>query len=207
MSKEQKDSRVIFAENLKLLIAKSGKSRQTISEDIGVAYSTFSEWCSGKKYPRIDKIELLSQYFKVPVAQLVGGQAVSTPIEMTTFKNSRSTFVENLHFYMAKSGKSRKVVAEAIGVSYFTFSDWCNGKKYPRVEKIDALAKYFGIPTSDLVGAKTVFQESSNIDNEMLSVISRLFTDAPFLALVMKINTFDSHKITALESLIGAFDK
>lgn len=37
---------------------------------------------------------------------------------------------------MGKHDKSRKDVSEAIGVSYFTFSDWRNGKKYPRIEKL-----------------------------------------------------------------------
>lgn len=32
-----------------------------------------------------------------------------------------------------------------------TFSDWVNAKTYPRIDKIEMMANYFGISKSDLV--------------------------------------------------------
>ena len=32
-------------------------------------------------------------------------------------------------------------------------SDWVNGKKFPRIDKIELLAQYFGIQKSDLIEA------------------------------------------------------
>jgi transcriptional regulator with XRE-family HTH domain len=66
----------------------------------------------------------------------------------------KETFAENLKMYMALSGKSRKDVCEALGYSYFTFSDWVNGKKMPRMDKVEQLANYFGILKSDLIEEK-----------------------------------------------------
>ena len=63
-------------------------------------------------------------------------------------------FSENLKMYMALSGKSRKEICEALGYSYFTFSDWVNGKKMPRMDKVEQLANYFGILKSDLIEEK-----------------------------------------------------
>ena len=51
-------------------------------------------------------------------------------------------------------GKSRKDVCEALGISYYTFSDWCNAKKFPRINSLEALANYFGIEKSDLLENK-----------------------------------------------------
>ena len=56
--------------------------------------------------------------------------------------------------YMQASGKSRKDICQALGISYFTVSDWVNGKKYPRMDKIELLANYFGIQKSDLIELK-----------------------------------------------------
>jgi repressor LexA len=56
--------------------------------------------------------------------------------------------------YMALEGKSRKDVCEALGYSYFTFSDWVNGKKMPRMDKVEQLANYFRIKKSDLIEQK-----------------------------------------------------
>ena len=57
---------------------------------------------------------------------------------------------KNLLRLIKESGKSRKEISEAIGVSYSTFTDWANGRSYPRYEGIVALANFFGVPTSAL---------------------------------------------------------
>ena len=61
----------IFAKNLLYYIEISGRSQKEIAEEIGVSASTFNEWVKGKKYPRIDKIEKLSNYFRVPKSALI----------------------------------------------------------------------------------------------------------------------------------------
>ena len=66
----------------------------------------------------------------------------------------KEIFSKNLKRFMALEGKSRKDVCEALGYSYFTFSDWVNGKKMPRMDKVEQLANYFGILKSDLIEEK-----------------------------------------------------
>ena len=68
--------------------------------------------------------------------------------------NNKNIFASNLKHYMYINQKTRKDVSEAIGVSYYTFSDWVNGKKYPRMDKVELLAEYFGILKSDLIEEK-----------------------------------------------------
>ena len=70
--------------------------------------------------------------------------------------NNKNIFAANLKHYMRQNKKSRKEVASALGVSYYTFSDWVNGKKYPRMDKVEMLAAYFGILKSDLIEEKTI---------------------------------------------------
>ncbi len=121
---------------------------------MGVSTATFCDWVKGKKFPRIDKIELLAEYFGVQKADLIDHNPETNPevpSEKDESESMRKTFAANLKMQMAKHGKSRKDVSDAIGVSYFTFSDWVNAKKYPHMNKIEALANYFGIPKSDLI--------------------------------------------------------
>ena len=61
----------VFAKNLSCYVEMSGKTRGEICEDLGIAYSTFSEWINARKYPRIDKIELLANYFGIKKSQLI----------------------------------------------------------------------------------------------------------------------------------------
>jgi transcriptional regulator with XRE-family HTH domain len=69
--------------------------------------------------------------------------------------DNRNIFAENLRKYMALSGKSRRDVCEALDLGYSTFSEWINGNKYPRMDKVEKLANYFGILKSDLIEEKT----------------------------------------------------
>ena len=45
--------------------------RKKLSNDLKVKYTTLSDWINAKTYPRIDKIELLADYFNVTKADLV----------------------------------------------------------------------------------------------------------------------------------------
>lgn len=61
----------IFSRNLKKYIDQSGKTRKQICADLDLTYSTFTEWVNGNIYPRIDKIELLSNYFGIEKSDLI----------------------------------------------------------------------------------------------------------------------------------------
>ncbi len=69
--------------------------------------------------------------------------------------NNKNIFALNLKHHMKEHQKTRKQVCEDLGFSYYTFSDWVNGKKYPRMDKVEMLANYFGILKSDLIEEKT----------------------------------------------------
>ena len=68
---------------------------------------------------------------------------------------SKEVFSKNLQFYMDRSGKTQKELAEIMGVTAPTFHEWVKGKKYPRIDKVQKLADYFGILKSDLIEDKT----------------------------------------------------
>lgn len=64
---------------------------------------------------------------------------------------NKAIMAENIKYYMEKKNKTRNEICDDLGIKYTTFSDWVNGKKYPRIDKIEMLANYFGIEKSDLV--------------------------------------------------------
>lgn len=68
--------------------------------------------------------------------------------------DNKNVFASNLKRYMEVKGKTRNDISETLGISYFTVSDWVNGKKYPRMDKVEMLANYFGIQKSDLIENK-----------------------------------------------------
>ena len=67
---------------------------------------------------------------------------------------NKETFAKNLSYYLSINGRNQKEVAEYLGVAQSTFNEWANAKKYPRIDKIEKLANYFGILKSDLIEEK-----------------------------------------------------
>ena len=91
---------------------------------------------------------------------------------------SKEIFARNLRKYMEGMGKTQRDMAAIVGVSTATFSEWINAKKFPRIDKIEMLANYFGIQKSDLIEDKKPSAESSEelLDKE---IIERLMSLSP----------------------------
>lgn len=86
--------------------------------------------------------------------------------------NNKSIFAKNLKHQMDLHQKTRKEICEALGFSYYTFSDWVNGKKYPRMDKVELLADYFGILKSDLIEEKNEKPtENDGLPNSIMELI------------------------------------
>ena len=58
---------------------------------------------------------------------------------------------DNILYYMQLEKIERRDFAKAIGVPYSSLTDWINGNTYPRIDKIQKMADFFGIDKSDLV--------------------------------------------------------
>lgn len=101
---------------------------------------------------------------------------------MTSIGN-KQIFAKNLTHYIEKSGKTQKELAEIVGVATSTFNDWCKAKKYPRIDKIEILANYFGIQKSDLIEEKMTEADKKNSDT-VLSITKAVFRDDKLRAVV-----------------------
>lgn len=64
--------------------------------------------------------------------------------------NAREIFVKNLRYLMEAKGITQADICRELGVSSATASDWCNGKKYPRVDAMQRLADLLGVLYSTL---------------------------------------------------------
>ena len=98
--------------------------------------------------------------------------------------DNKYVFANNLNYYMKKYGKSRRDISEALGISYYTVTDWVNGKKYPRMDKVEMLAEFFCVLKSDLIEEKVVdrnlpqVQELTEGDQLLLELFRQIPEDA-----------------------------
>lgn len=61
----------VFAKNLAYYMTLFEKSRNKICTDLDIPYTTLADWLNAKKYPRIDKIEILALYFNINKSDLI----------------------------------------------------------------------------------------------------------------------------------------
>ena len=61
------------------------------------------------------------------------------------------TIAENLRRLLEYRGKTQADLAQYMGVSQATASNWCNGIKVPRMDKIDRMCKFLSCSRSDLM--------------------------------------------------------
>ena len=121
---------------------------------------------------------------------------------------SKEVFAKNLRYYMERKGKTQKELSEIVGVSAPTMNDWLKAKKYPRIDKIEILANYFGILKSDLIEEKSEEHKEMQEKNDTLAdIIVRMRTDEDFLSLVETLNTLDEEKIQGVKQMLSAFIK
>lgn len=67
----------------------------------------------------------------------------------STDENKR-IFARNFNYYLTINNKTQSDIVQDLKITASTVSDWSNGKKYPRVDKMQMLADYFGVLKSDL---------------------------------------------------------
>jgi len=66
--------------------------------------------------------------------------------------NDRENFRRNLNYFLSTSGKLQKDLADYVGAKTTTVSGWTRGVSYPRADAMEKIARFFGVPTSRLVG-------------------------------------------------------
>ena len=93
--------------------------------------------------------------------------------------NSRDIFINNLKTIMKERKVSRRQLAEGLNIPYTTLTDWCTGRIFPRVEKINLIADYFNIKKSDLIEEITDEDDDALYDDVVkVDVFSKLFLDS-----------------------------
>lgn len=104
---------------------------------------------------------------------------------MMTSNISKKTFSENLRSYMQKKGVNQADIGRELGVKYSAVSTWYNGQRFPRLEALNALAGYFGVSISELLGERVGKKKNTfTINNApLVPIIGEIACGKPIFAL------------------------
>lgn len=79
---------------------------------------------------------------------------------------NKEIMAKNILRLMELHGKDRKQVCNDLDISYTTFTDWVKAWTYPRIDKIELMAKYFGVKKADLVEEYKPEEQAYYLDDE-----------------------------------------
>lgn len=98
---------------------------------------------------------------------------------------NKEIMANNIRFYLSQNGISQTEICQTLGFSMSTFSDWVHAHTYPRIDKIELMANYFGIEKSDLVEERTKSQRAG----VAINVLGRVAAGIPINAITEIIDT------------------
>lgn len=116
---------------------------------------------------------------------------------------NKKAFAQNLLYYMERSGITQKELAEIVEVAPSTFNAWIKGVKYPRINRIEMLADYFGILKSDLIEEQTEEMREQKKNNKVIAnLVVRMQNDDAFFDAVKAIDNMEPEKLSSLLALL-----
>lgn len=67
----EEEYRKVFVKKLGYYMQLNGKNQMDLMKDLNLKSATVSSWCTGKKLPRMDKIQMLADYFHIEKSDLL----------------------------------------------------------------------------------------------------------------------------------------
>lgn len=65
------EQKKIFSQNLRRLLEERGLEQVAVAVALGVPPQTFNSWAKGKALPRMDKVQALADYLRIPKTALM----------------------------------------------------------------------------------------------------------------------------------------
>lgn len=106
-------------------------------------------------------------------------------------KELKEIFSANLKRLLIEHDKSQADLRRYMGVSSATASDWCNGKKIPRADKLQSICTWLQCDMSELLGeykpdVRTRGQEPGYYDEELVKDITEQLRQNPEYGVMFK---------------------
>lgn len=79
-----------FSRMLTYYIKLNGKQPTDVVKDLNIPFSTFSNWCTGEKMPRMGNVELLANYFHIKKSDLLDGEIDTDNMDKSHYLNTET---------------------------------------------------------------------------------------------------------------------
>ena len=171
-----------IGERIKQRRMELGLSVDEVAEKLGKNRATVYRYESNEiENLPVGTLEPLAKILETTPAQLMGWE------DEEQDENYRRIFARNLNRFLEINGKNQADIATLLNVSQAAVSNWCKGIKMPRMDKVQALADYFGVNKSNLLEEKDSNGLSSSDRRDIAKSLDEMMeqlesgTDSPLM--------------------------
>lgn len=193
-----------IGERIKQRRMELGLSVDEVAEKLGKNRATVYRYESNEiENLPVGTLEPLAKILETTPAQLMGWE------DEEQDENYRRIFARNLNRFLEVNGKNQADIATLLNVSQAAVSNWCKGIKMPRMDKVQALADYFGINKSDLLEDKGVQEEDKSyyIDEDAKELAQFLFENPEYRVLFDAAKDVSADDLEMVKTIIDKFRK
>ena len=171
----------IMADNIAYYMSVKGVDRNQLCDDLNFKYSTVSEWLAAKKYPRIDKIEIMAAYFGITKSDLI--EERNQPNEPTPeITDSLSSFnpleyrsASDVVRYLRESkNMSQAEFASVLHCTEKTIKNIEEGHKLISINLARKISNCFGLPMPNTLFSATLYDRYQKLNKRDSAIVDTL---------------------------------
>lgn len=116
---------------------------------------------------------------------------------------NKEAMAQNLKRLMGERNITAKEFSKIMGYPYTTLLSWLKADNYPRIDKIEEMARYFGVLKSDLI--EEHISEDMKKDHDIITdTVVRMRTDAEFFSIVDRLLKMDPAELGGVQQMLDA---
>lgn len=116
----------------------------------------------------------------------------------------KQAFPKALQYYMSINGKKQQDLIKDLSVTSSAISQWVNGKVFPRMDKVEMLANYFHITTTDLL---TDPYERKTQSSDPILIAKLLESNQPLYELLKSAVNLQESELILLKGIADKFNQ
>ena len=107
--------RKLFARNLTYYVNSSGKTQAEVAKALHLSKATMSSWCIGTRIPRMDKVDMLCDYFGIRRSDLMEDHSFTPAATDPLYPLAREE-EEIIRHYRKASDDTQNATCAVLGV-------------------------------------------------------------------------------------------
>ena len=136
------EPREVLCNNISKLLLKTGKTQIDMVQFLGTNSSNVSQWVTGKKFPRPEVLKKISEFFNVPISELLSERP---PL------HEQTVFIKNIKNKLANDRISVNEFAIRLDMPLGAVIKFLDGKEFPDDDTVLKITKALNTTYNELI--------------------------------------------------------